>query len=96
MAVAQLRGTPAVDGAYGAFVAQFGADVDEANRQETNAQALTDSIDNRRQSVSGVSMDEEMTNLVKFQRAYQASSRAMSTMDEMLDVLINRTGRVGL
>ena len=41
---------------------------------------------------SGVSLDEEMANLVRFQRAYQASSRAMSTMDEMLDVLINRTG----
>ena len=45
---------------------------------------------------SGVSLDEEMSNLVRFQRAYQASARAMSTMDEMLDVLINRTGRVGL
>ena len=57
---------------------------------------LTDAVDDRRQSVSGVSLDEEMSNLVRFQRAYQASSRAMSTMDEMLDVLINRTGRVGL
>jgi flagellar hook-associated protein 1 FlgK len=37
-----------------------------------------------------------MTNLVRFQRAYQASSRAMNTNEEMLDVLINRTGRVGL
>ena len=35
-------------------------------------------------------------NLVRFQRSYQASARAMSTLDEMLDVLINRTGRVGL
>jgi flagellar hook-associated protein 1 FlgK len=96
MAVSQLRGNPNIDGAYGGFIAQFGAEVDEANRQQANGQALTDSIDNRRQSVSGVSMDEEMTNLVKFQRAYQASSRAMSTMDEMLDVLINRTGKVGL
>ena len=41
-------------------------------------------------------MDEEMTNMVRFQRAYQASARAMSTMDEMLDTLINRTGKVGL
>ena len=56
----------------------------------------TDSVENRRQSVAGVSMDEEMSNLVRFQRAYQASARAMSTMDEMLDVLINRTGKVGL
>ena len=65
-------------------------------RQESNAQVLTDAVENRRQSVSGVSLDEEMSNLVRFQRAYQASARAMSTMDEMLDVLINRTGRVGL
>ena len=34
--------------------------------------------------------------MIKFQRSYQAASRAMSTMDEMLDVLINRTGRVGV
>jgi flagellar hook-associated protein 1 len=96
LAVSQLRGATTVDGAYGAFVAKVGADVNEANNQQGNAQALTDSVDNRRQSVSGVSMDEEMTNLVKFQRAYQASARAMTTMDDMLDVLINRTGKVGL
>jgi flagellar hook-associated protein 1 FlgK len=41
-------------------------------------------------------MDEEMTNMVRFQRGYQASARVMSTMDEMLDTLINRTGKVGL
>jgi flagellar hook-associated protein 1 FlgK len=86
----------AVDQAYGAFVARIGADVHQANRQEANAQALTDAVEDRRTSVAGVSLDEEMTNLIRFQRAYQASSRAMSTMDEMLDVLINRTGRVGL
>ena len=37
-----------------------------------------------------------MSNLVKFQRGYQASSRALSAMDEMIDQLINRTGKVGL
>ena len=96
LAVSQLRDSPAVDGTYRAFVARIGSDVREAMRQESNAQVLTDAVENRRQSISGVSMDEEMSNLVRFQRAYQASSRAMSTMDEMLDVLINRTGRVGL
>ncbi|HWM11207.1 MAG TPA: flagellar hook-associated protein FlgK [Solirubrobacteraceae bacterium] len=96
LAVSQLRDHGAVDGAYRAFIAQIGTHVREAVRQEGNAQVLTDAVENRRQSVSGVSMDEEMSNLVRFQRAYQASSRAMSTMDEMLDVLINRTGRVGL
>jgi flagellar hook-associated protein 1 FlgK len=66
------------------------------SRQEANAEALLKSVDDRRQGTSGVSLDEEMTNLVRFQRGYQASARAMSTLDEMLDVLINRTGRVGL
>ena len=97
-AIAAIQNDPAsgIDGAYQAFVAKVGSQVREAIRQEGNAQVLTDAVDNRRQSVSGVSMDEEMSNLVRFQRSYQASSRAMSTMDEMLDVLINRTGRVGL
>jgi flagellar hook-associated protein 1 FlgK len=96
LAVSQLRDHPAVDQAYRAFVAQVGSQVREANRQQGNSQVLTDAVENRRQSVSGVSLDEEMSNLVRFQRSYQASARAMSTMDEMLDVLINRTGRVGL
>jgi flagellar hook-associated protein 1 FlgK len=96
LAVSQLRGNASVDGAYKAFVAKVGSDVNEADRQQANAQVLTDSVEDRRNSVSGVSMDEEMTNMIRFQRAYQASSRAMSTMDDMLDVLINRTGRVGL
>jgi flagellar hook-associated protein 1 FlgK len=97
-AIAAIQNDPnsGVDGAYQAFVSKVGAHVRESLRQEANAQALTDAVENRRQSVAGVSMDEEMSNLVRFQRAYQASSRAMSTMDEMLDVLINRTGRVGL
>jgi flagellar hook-associated protein 1 FlgK len=93
--ISELRGG-AGDSAYAAFVSKTGAQVQAASAAQSNAQALTDSVDQRRQSVSGVSLDEEMTNLVRFQRGYQASARAMSTMDEMLDVLINRTGRVGL
>ena len=96
LAVSRLRDGATVDQAYRAFVAEVGSNVREASRQEGNAQVLTDAVENRRQSVSGVALDEEMANLVRFQRSYQASSRAMSTLDEMLDVLINRTGRVGL
>ena len=94
-AVSELSGK-GPDSAYNAFVARVGSEVREATRNEANAQALTDAVQDRRESVAGVSLDEEMGNIIKFQRAYQASSRAMSTMDEMLDVLINRTGRVGL
>ena len=93
--IANLRGS-ATDSAYSAYVTRIGSMTQDAQRKEATAQALVNSVDASRQSTSGVSMDEEMTNMVKFQRAYQASARAMSTMDEMLDILINRTGKVGL
>ena len=41
-------------------------------------------------SVSGVSIDEEMTDMMKFQRAFEATSRHIRAIDEMLDVIINR------
>jgi flagellar hook-associated protein 1 FlgK len=93
--IANLRGGTA-DSAYSAYVTRIGSMVQDATRKQATAQALVNSVDSSRQSTSGVSMDEEMTNMVKFQRAYQASARAMSTMDELLDILINRTGKVGL
>ena len=61
-----------------------------------NSTILTISAENQRQSISGVSLDEEMTNLIKYQHAYNGASRVITTMDDALDVLINRTGRVGL
>jgi len=93
--IAGLRnGTP--DKLYTAFVTRIGSDLKNVQQGEANANVLLNSIEDRRQSTSGVSLDEEMTNLVRFQRGYQASARTMSTMDQMLDTLINRTGVVGL
>ena len=57
---------------------------------------LTISVENQKKSVSDVSLDEEMTNMIKYQHAYSGASRVITAMDEALDVLINRTGRVGL
>lgn len=95
MAIGALRGG-AAEQAYSSLVSRVGTDMSEARRSEENAQSLVLAVQERRDSTSGVSLDEEMTNLVRFQRAYQASARAMTTLDESLDVLINRTGRVGL
>jgi flagellar hook-associated protein 1 FlgK len=95
LAVGALR-NGAIDDGYAALVRQVGLDSAEAQRGRDTSAALVMAIDDRRQSVAGVSMDEEMTNLIRFQRGYQASARAMSTLDDMLDTLINRTGRVGL
>jgi flagellar hook-associated protein 1 len=96
LAVAAQRTQGTTLSTYAAFVTGVGSAQAGADQKATTAQTLAAAIDDRRQSVNGVSMDEEMTNLVKFQRGYQAASRAFSTMDDMLDTLINRTGKVGL
>lgn len=93
--VAALRGGEA-DQAYGALVTKIGSDVQAAEKAEANSSAMLNAIEARRQSVSGVSMDEEMTHLVTFQRGYEASARVMTAMDSMLETLIDHTGRVGL
>ena len=94
--IAGLRGGAAIDGAYRSLVTGIGGDSEDAQRNAGNSRVLVEALQGRRDSISGVSLDEEMVNLVRFQRGYQASARALSTMDEMIDVLINRTGRVGL
>src|SRR3954465_14776335 len=93
--IEDLRGGDA-DKRYSQLVTRMGNEVAQASRSQATAQVLTDNLSDRRESVSGVSLDEEMTNIIRFQRAYQASARAMSTTDEMIDTLINRAGRVGL
>jgi flagellar hook-associated protein 1 len=95
LAIAGLRGG-AADQRYATLVEQVGSDVQNAHNDQVNAQAVATAIGNQRQSVSGVSLDEEMTNLISFQRGYQASARALTTMDEMLDTLISHTGIAGL
>ncbi|MDR1619819.1 MAG: flagellar hook-associated protein FlgK [Clostridiales bacterium] len=63
----------------------------------TDAQiAVATNLETQRESVSGVSLDEEAALLLKFQHMYTANSRMITAIDECLDVLINRTGVVGL
>jgi flagellar hook-associated protein FlgK len=62
---------------------------------ESEAEVLH-ATDARRLSVSGVALDEEMANMLRFQHAFQAASRVFNYIDSMLDKLINGTGRVGL
>lgn len=84
-----------VDSYFRSVVGQLGIQAREANRQLTNSTSLVDQIDSRRQSVSGVSLDEEMSNLIKFQHAYSAAARSMTVMDELLNKVINSMGVVG-
>ena len=79
-----------VAGYLRAMVGQLGAQGSTAEMQVTNQDALVKQVDNRRQSVSGVSLDEEMSNMIKFQQSYAAAARVVSTVDTMLDTIINR------
>lgn len=59
-------------------------------------QTIVDNLSQRKESISGVSLDEEMVLMMTYQHAYSAASRVLTAMDEALDRLINRTGTVGL
>ena len=61
-----------------------------------NCNTLTIAAENQRISIAGVSLDEEMTNLIRYQHAYNGAARVITAMDDALDRLINGTGRVGL
>lgn len=69
----------------GQSLASVNARVDD----QTNIEQL---VRGQRDSVSGISLDEEMADLVKFQRAYQASARVFSVVDDLLDTIVNRLG----
>jgi flagellar hook-associated protein 1 len=93
--IAALRGGTA-EQSYSALIEKVGSDVRGVSSEETNLQTTVTAINDQRQAVSGVSLDEEMTNLITYQRGYQASARTLTAMSEMLETLIEHTGVVGL
>ena len=80
------------DQSYRQLIADLGVAGQTADRQAGIQSALTNSVDSAREAQSGVNLDEEMTNLITYQRAYQAAARVMTTIDNALDTLINHTG----
>ncbi|WP_144509572.1 flagellar hook-associated protein FlgK [Bacillus sp. FJAT-22090] len=78
------------------LIGQLGVDGQQATRLAFNSATLQQAVTERRASVSSVSLDEEMTNMIIFQQAYNASARMITVVDETLDKIINGMGRVGL
>jgi flagellar hook-associated protein FlgK len=88
--------TTGVDAGYRKMIVELGVQAAVAERNLGIQEVVTTQVDAARDSVAGVNMDEEMTNMLSYQHAYSAAARLVTSIDEMLDQLINRTGRVGL
>ncbi|MBI3874983.1 MAG: flagellar hook-associated protein FlgK [Verrucomicrobia bacterium] len=81
-------GNQTFSGSFAGSVAALGQSLASVNSQIVNQGLVEDMLKRQRDSVSGVSLDEEMTNLTKFQQAFQASARLITTVDEMLQEVV--------
>lgn len=87
--------TTTIDGFYQQFVAKLGVDADQAHRMADVQLGVLDAALARRESVSGVNLDEEAVDMVRFTKSYNAAARMVTAVDEMLETIINRMGIVG-
>lgn len=78
-----------IDNYFKSTITSLGVSSQEAERMVTNQEALLSQLETRKESISGVSIDEEITNMIQFQRAYQANAKMISVIDELLDVVVN-------
>lgn len=87
----------AIDGTfsqhYTKTVSNFGQTLSGVNARLKNQETIQQIVRTQRDSVSGVSLDEEMADLMKYQRAFQASSRVVTMIDSLLDVVVNQLVR---
>jgi len=84
-----MSGNTATFGSYySALVGKIGSDVQSSDFNHDHQSTMMLNLENYRQEVSGVSLDEEMINLVKFQQAYSSAAKLISTADEMMDTLM--------
>ena len=84
-----------IDGFYRELVLNIGLERQQARTMVENQGILITQILNRRQEVSSVSLDEEMTDMLKYQHSYIANSRVINAIDEMIENIVNRMGIVG-
>ena len=96
LAIAAIQTTPIALGevsrtlgdSYGMLLVQIGTDAQRTEQGLTYQQSMLEQLTNRRDAISGVSINEEMTNLVKFQQAYNAAARLIMRVDDMLRTIV--------
>lgn len=93
--MADLEGVLSLDEYYQAIILNVGNYGLNAERICENQTKLVTSADLSRQAITGVSMDEEMANMLKYKFAYNASSRVFNIIDEMIETVVSRMGLTG-
>jgi len=83
------------DALYRDMIGRLAVETQAATRRVSIQGEVTYQADDARLSVSGVNLDEELASLITTQRSYEAAARLLTTIDQALDTLINRTGLVG-
>jgi flagellar hook-associated protein 1 FlgK len=81
--------TTSFDGYYSGLIGEIGVDAQNASRSFLYKQTMVEQLTSRRESISGVNLDEEMANLIRYQQAFTASARMITLVDEMMDELLN-------
>ena len=80
---------------YRSLIVGMGVETEAVNRRIDIQHEITRQVDAARDAQAGVNLDEEMTNMLAYQRAYDAAARFMTAIDQILDRLVNSTGLVG-
>jgi flagellar hook-associated protein 1 FlgK len=87
------QGTP--DDFLKSIISNLAVDSTHGKRMDSNEEQIINNILEKRESESGVSTEEETTNMIRFLNSYRASSEMISTLDQILDVVVNRLGVAG-
>ena len=74
---------------YNGLISNIGNRVQEAQFMRRSQEMVVQNLENQRDSISGVSLDEEMTKLIEYEQAYQAAARMIATVDEMVQTVLN-------
>lgn len=90
-----MTGTATLNDFYNAQITDLAVTTQRASDNTYQHGLVAKALSDQRESVAGVSLDEEAANMAKAQKAYQAAARMLTTFDELLDLVINRMGLAG-
>ena len=88
-------GRSTLAGFFNGVIAQLGVDSEQASFMADSQGLIVENLKNWDSSISGVSLDEEVTNLMRYQHSYAAAARVITVVDEMLELITTRLGLVG-